>query len=63
MDLLEPFKNNPLGEGENGLALCGEIYKLGAGAERVNLRTILLRPLKVLSEGLDGTHQQLAHHA
>ena len=22
-------------EGENGLALCGEIYKLGAGAERV----------------------------
>ena len=35
MDYLEPFKKNPLREGENGMALCDEIYKLGAGAERV----------------------------
>ena len=27
-------------EGENGLALCGEIYKLGAGAERVNNKNV-----------------------
>ena len=35
MDYLEPLKKKPLEEGENRLALCGEIYKLGAGAERV----------------------------
>ena len=27
---------------KNGLALCGEIYKLGAGAERVNSKVFFL---------------------
>ena len=42
MDYLEPFKTNPLGEGENGLALCGKIYKLGAGAEGLIQQTKIL---------------------
>ena len=36
MDYLEPLKKKPLEEGENGLALFGEIYNYRAGAERVN---------------------------
>ena len=38
MDYLEPFKKKKtLEEGENELALFGEIYNYRAGAERVNI--------------------------
>ena len=36
MDYIEPFQKKTLEEGENGLALFGEIYNYRAGAERVN---------------------------